>query len=245
MSQDLQKNTLLGVLIIALLVAATGLHQNQDEDQRTFVSPDTLAKVSESSIPPVQKPASQTAVPLATENKAPNGVKELVAEEKALLYRRKTDWTAHELALKAKVSRFTSQEFKVLAQTVISQAANIDEREVSVYLLSLAGLPAREALNMIASADIPAASKSQEAHAMASARQKEISLRLNALESLDVLAIQSPQEIQEDLQTITLLQQDPSLKNFAHISLMGIAQGKPGKLSRWLNKIATTSKESL
>lgn len=173
------------------------------------------------------------------------GLKALILQEKELLYRRGQDWQGHEAELKRKVSQISRSELDSLAHMAVAEKTDPDERNICVYLLSLAGIQAREALNYVVKAKIPDFSRITDAHAATAKADQEISLRLSALEALDVLGMQNPQEIRQDLASILLVQNENSIKNFAQISLMGIMQGKPGKLSRWLNQLTARTQESL
>jgi hypothetical protein len=175
--------------------------------------------------------------PLLNELPASSSLQYIVQKEKALLYTKSQDWSSHEAELKKQMAGLSADELKNLGEDVLSLENSPDERQISIYLLTLAGAPARHVLSKISQSPIPTFESLEDPHSMgALQQQRERSLRASALEALDVLATQKPQEVYLDLQNILAHQNDDSLKFFAKISLVGISQGKPGKLSRWLSQ---------
>lgn len=183
--------------------------------------------------------------PLSNECPAQNKVRYLVQTETRLLYSKRQDWLSHEAELRKHMLELSSDELKKLGDDVLLVTNPPDERRVSIYLLTLAGVPAREVLAKIARSPIPKFANLGDPHSSGNLQlHRERSLRASALEALDRLAAQKSKEVYLDLQNILAQQSDDSLKFFAKISLVGISQGKPGKLSRWLAQNVNSTKES-
>jgi len=252
MSKALKTFAVLGI-VVATLGLVKRLYTDTPQKAQDAVGDVKSAPGTNLKAPPSPGPTSHardnglagTPSPITSPPQNTDALKALIFQEKELLYRRGQGWEGHEAELKHRVSQISRSGLDSLAQMAVAEQADPDERNICVYLLSLAGLQAREALNYVVKARIPNFSRITDVHAATAKADQEISLRLSALEALDVLGMQNPQEIRQDLTSILLVQNENSIKNFAQISLMGIMQGKPGKLSRWLNQLTARTQESL
>lgn len=178
------------------------------------------------------------------EEVAVDRLQKIIQNEKSLLYVQNLNWLSHEAELKKQILELSMSELKKLVHRVLSIEADPDERNISIYLLALAGTSARPLLTQVSKSPLPNFKDLNNPHSIGALKhQRERSLRATGLAALDHLAIQNPQEVSLDLQKILIHQNDDTLKFFAQMSLIGIAQGKPGKLSRWLQKNVNYSEE--
>jgi hypothetical protein len=120
-------------------------------------------------------------------------------------------------------------------QDSVKTAAN--SRQESVYKLTQQGFSAK---NELATANvkspIPKFEHLQDPHSVGSYELKgEIALRVTALEALDKMASEHPQEIKKLLEEIADQQPEPTLQFLVRISLDGIYSNRPGKLKRTID----------
>ncbi len=160
--------------------------------------------------------------------------KSLLEEEMSTLYSQEINWTEHEAALKEKIQQLSQAELQALGQQAMTQTMNHDQRTLAIYILSLAGQRARAVLTQIALVPVPSLADVTDPHSeKARNHEFETALRISALTSLDALSLVSATEVQKNMEQILSTQNSPTLQNLARISLIGIQQGRPGKLARF------------
>ncbi len=128
--------------------------------------------------------------------------------------------------------RLSPRELLGLADLVVDPKSSADRRNAAVYILSEAGAIAQPALTKIVVT--PFDDRPGKPHSIQDAkRQGEVSLRVSALEALDQLGA-SGSDVRASLQKASL-QKNTTLQFLARIALSGIEQGRPGKLSRFID----------
>ncbi|QLY26040.1 hypothetical protein [Bdellovibrio sp. KM01] len=161
----------------------------------------------------------------------------LLDQEVAGLLKGRRDWKQREPIVRAQLENLSMTELTTLAAKAVDTSANMSERQMSVYLLSLAGLRAHNALFDIVKTPYSA----PKTVAKLKFSQDEMSLRVRALQALDQLAFLNPAQLQKTMKIVMKSPASPQLKNYAQISLNGITHGQPGKLSHWLNQTVASA----
>ncbi|WP_413295196.1 hypothetical protein ACLSU7_08970 [Bdellovibrio sp. HCB185ZH] len=156
----------------------------------------------------------------------------LLDQEVEGLYKGRRDWKQREPVVRAQMENLSMAELTTLAVKAVDTSATMSERQMSVYLLSLAGLRAHNALFDIVKTPFSA----PKTAAKMKFTQDETSLRVRALQALDQMAFLNPAQLQKTMKIVMKSPASPQLKNYAQISLNGITRGQPGKLSHWLNQ---------
>ncbi len=114
----------------------------------------------------------------------------------------------------------------------------MDQRGFALQRLIAQGLRALPALTRVISAPVPLFAELENPHSVNNARDRfERGLKITALEQLDRLASQNTAEVRRNLVTILNTQKDPQILFLAQISLLGIQQGRPGKLGRFIEAL--------
>ncbi|QDK44212.1 hypothetical protein DOM22_03105 [Bdellovibrio sp. ZAP7] len=162
----------------------------------------------------------------------------LLDQEVEGLYKGRRDWKQREPVVRAQMENLSMAELTTLAAKAVDTSANMSERQMSVYLLSLAGLRAHNALFDIVKTPFSAP---KAAAAKMKFSQDEMSLRVRALQALDQMAFLNPAQLQKTMKIVMKSPASPQLKNYAQISLNGITHGQPGKLSHWLNQTVASA----
>ena len=137
-----------------------------------------------------------------------------------------------------------TDELQALQAKVLDSQQPAEQRSASLYLLSQYGVQAVTQLSAIAENRPLHFEQQDNSHSLGSyQREFEISLRITALEALDHIALNSPQEpsasptsMEKRLSKILSHQTEPSLRMLAQISLSGIESGRPGKLTRFIDQ---------
>ncbi|WP_413290546.1 hypothetical protein [Bdellovibrio sp. HCB337] len=126
------------------------------------------------------------------------------------------------------------------AQPPVKDQARFQE----VYTLTQQGFIAKEKLARIVKTPLPTFEQLDNPHSVGTYKLRdEIALRVTALEALDKLAVDHPQEIQKILEDIAKTQTEPTLKFLVRVSLDGIYAQRPGKLSRTIDAMITEKEE--
>jgi hypothetical protein len=119
-------------------------------------------------------------------------------------------------------------------QDSVKTAAN--SRQESVYKLTQQGFSAKNELAKIIKTPIPKFENLNDPHSVGNYELKEeIALRVTALEALDKMASEHPQEIKKLLEEIADQQPEATLQFLVRISLDGINSNRPGKLKRTID----------
>ena len=111
-----------------------------------------------------------------------------------------------------------------------------NSRRQALYKLTQQGLVAKNELTALVKTPIPVFEHLENPHSAGAHQQREeIALRVTALEALDKLSIENPAEIQQALEEIAKIQHEPTLKFLIGVSLEGIYNKRPGKLTRTMD----------
>lgn len=142
-------------------------------------------------------------------------------------------------------SQLTHEELATLESWALDPNQDGDSRQAALFLLSEAGTSAVGQLAAIAREPIPeAAFQAAEPHSESDYRRSlELSLRVSALEAMDILSIDEPSLIRESMGQILTVQSDPTVRFLAQVSMAGTAEGKPGKLQRMVDRLTTGKTE--
>jgi hypothetical protein len=162
----------------------------------------------------------------------------LLDQEVDALYKGRRDWKQSEPVVRAQMEKLSMTELTTLAAKAVDATANMSERQMSVYLLSLGGLRAHNALFDIVKTPY-AVSKTTTTHLKFT--QDELSLRVRALQALDQMALLNPAQLQKTMGIVLKSAASEQIKKYAQISMNSIAQGQPGKLSHWLNQTVASA----
>jgi hypothetical protein len=113
---------------------------------------------------------------------------------------------------------------------VLDATASGGERRLALHQLVVRGINARDDLTIIAASSWPDTDSHKQ-------MKFERGLRITAIEALDKMAATDGAGTTPYLHQVLSQQKDPSLKMLAQVSLTGVAEGKPGKLSRFIDKM--------
>jgi hypothetical protein len=124
-----------------------------------------------------------------------------------------------------------------MADRVLDPAIPAAQRREELSRLTHEGALAIPQLAKIASAETPKFPNELAPHSVDESRAGfERGLRVTALEQLDHLGIRQP-ELKAEIEKVLAAQRnDPMLSLLARVSLLGFQEGRPGKLSRFINK---------
>ena len=140
-------------------------------------------------------------------------------------------------ALSKKAATLENKDFMSTAFDVLDLKLAPNSRRKLLHQLVVTGLPAAEALLIVARTPLPLSSASPQPHSIHEMKVKfERSLRITALEALDKLAIDHP-GVAAKLPEVAAEQTDPMISFLAQVSVAGIQQGRPGKLVRMIDKV--------
>ncbi|WP_413559967.1 hypothetical protein [Bdellovibrio sp. HCB209] len=167
----------------------------------------------------------------------------LIEQEVGTLAKRGVDWNQHHQMVRAQVQKLPVSDMMIFRAKALDKTSALEERYVSVYLLSLAGMEAHHALFDIVRTPI-VASKVANTKSRVIYDQHESAIRARAMVALDQLALVNPAQVQASMKKLAQLKSSPQIKNYARISLAGIKQGQPGKLSKYMNQ-TTASAEAM
>ncbi|WP_413574652.1 hypothetical protein ACLVWU_10520 [Bdellovibrio sp. HCB290] len=227
------------LLIITITVLAIFALKHQSKEAEPVILKTTVLGLSNQVrtpktlkviLPAVELPE---APPVAAITEELHSAQALVEKEMAILYSLNIDWKEHELNLIEKLQDFPQNEIDDLGVIAVNADSNNDRRTLAVHLLSLAGQRASSALYQIAQSPLPELSNNDPHSSAALVYDYEMSLRGSAMAALDALSTETPEQVQKNMLQILTMQSSPTLKHFARISLMGIQQGRPGKLARY------------
>lgn len=144
------------------------------------------------------------------------------------LYNSKGNYADREYKLRLLVSKVSPSEWVAFADSFVRGSLSSDEKRSGLYILGLADANGIQGLSKIASSPFLPGISEQE-------KNFEFSLRISALEKLDLLG-KTSKEAQSELLRVSKIQSNKALRVFSEIALMGIQQGKPGKLHRLIEK---------
>lgn len=197
--------------------------------------------LSQDAITPAEGPASETAAatPAATQPLKSQDLLEFnpdvadtIHDMAAHFTDAAGDFNARDEKLRQFASSLSEEDLSKLALTLGRNELNNDERRAGVYFLGLAGPAAIHSLGIVAAKPLPQVAGLSDPHSSSSIQNgTERALRLQALQRLDEMAASEP-DVKTELQKILAQQTDPSLIFFTKVSLMGIQEGRPGKLQR-------------
>jgi hypothetical protein len=112
-----------------------------------------------------------------------------------------------------------------------------EQRHQNLLLLIQSGPQALGALAQVVSAPLPPFENLGNPHSLGYLQRRfEIGLRINALEAIDQQLDRTP-AAKDSLNQLARLNLDPTLRFLTQVSLIGMAQGKPGKLHRFINSL--------
>jgi len=127
----------------------------------------------------------------------------------------------------------------------IPRQQDLDQRQKALYEITQKGFSKRTELSQIAMSPLPKFENLDNPHSIGSYKHREeINLRITALEALDKLAIEHPQEMRRIIEEVAAKQQEPTLRLLIHISLDGIYTHRPGKLSRAIDAMIAEKENS-
>jgi hypothetical protein len=120
-----------------------------------------------------------------------------------------------------------------LALDVLNSSLNGDERTHKMFLLSQAGPAAMAELAGIARAPVSGALVDYE-----------VSFRVRALEALDTMSGEHGGDVLKQFQWISSAETlHPTVALLVNIGIMGIQQGRPGKVSRFMDRVLKEGKK--
>ncbi|UYL09986.1 hypothetical protein B9G69_005275 [Bdellovibrio sp. SKB1291214] len=158
----------------------------------------------------------------------------LLDQEMDSLNHGKVDWKQREATVRAQAEKLSYNDLMNLAAKSVDTSLNVNERLMTVYLISLSGIKAHNALFEIVKT--PYVYSKTSGLTKVTFENQELNLRLRALQALDQLALVNPQQIQKTMKIVTKSTASMQIKNYAQISVKGFAHGQPAKLSQWLNQ---------
>lgn len=164
----------------------------------------------------------------------------LVEQVSKRLSERRNDWPVFEKQVRSQVANLAYTDLMALAAKAVDQDVNFGERQVSVYLLSLAGMPAHNALFEILKTPLVIA-KSVHPKFKVQKQQQDDALKTRAMIALDQLAVFNPQQLHKTMKLVGASKSSTRIKNLAKISLVSISKGSPGTLSSRMNQIVATA----
>lgn len=146
-----------------------------------------------------------------------------------------------EVEIQALAKRLSAVEISDLQERALDPESSADTRHASVYLLTQGGPAASAALVAIAAAPVPAVSEIP--HTTGEAKGAlERSLRITALEALDKMA-ERDVSLRPRLESILKTQNDSTLMFLTQVSLAGLDEGRPGKLTRFIDRALAPSED--
>ncbi|WP_413580985.1 hypothetical protein [Bdellovibrio sp. HCB288] len=222
---------------LALLVGG-GIHFKQTAISMAPTA--AMHKPRKAGVTPKEALFERTVIrPLADKTeKSKTRLQKLMSQETATLYSVNIDWKSREAELISAARQLKKDELIQLGDIVLNRTGRSDEKTVASYLLAMAGEPARPVLRKVAISPIETKSDGDPHSVLAMKRAEEVNLRASAIAAIDELSRKNPQASLQDLAAIRRAQSDPSLQHMVMISLIGIEQGRPGKLNRWLEQVA-------
>ncbi|WP_413577172.1 hypothetical protein ACLVWU_02935 [Bdellovibrio sp. HCB290] len=154
------------------------------------------------------------------------------------LSERRNDWAAFEKQTRAQVASLSYNDLMALAGKALDTEMAVRERDVAVYLLSLAGMPAHNALFEVVKTPV-----GNKAHVRGKSLQQsdDDSVKMRALVALDQLAVLNPNQLYKTMNLIRKSKASSSIKSSAMASLVGISKGSPGKLVVNLNQTVASA----
>ncbi|MEK2689987.1 hypothetical protein [Bdellovibrio sp. GT3] len=153
------------------------------------------------------------------------------------LSERRNDWALFEKQVRSQVASLSYNDLMSLAAKALNSEAEIRERDVAVYLLSLAGMPAHNALFEVVKAPMAV----QHGRGKSLHQSQDDSLKMRALVALDQLAVANPNQLYKTMNLVRKSKASSQVKTNAMASLIGISKGKPGKLSLKLNQTVASA----
>ena len=133
-----------------------------------------------------------------------------------------------------RIRMLNAQQLNEVGAVALDENDHWDDRFAAVYILGKAGREAIPALSKIAAA--PFDQKSYPPHTIQRSNQSsEFALRSSALESLDRLAVDG-EDVAGSFAGVLEAKTSPQLALMAQLALMGIREGRPGKLTRFIDK---------
>ncbi|MBO9667379.1 MAG: hypothetical protein J7501_11270 [Bdellovibrio sp.] len=214
----------LQVLVPVLLIAGVWWMNHSPNDHS--VAPST-ERHTETSTSRQTKPASQqqASVGATTTLAASNSIATPRLEHKVNQIAKTLGQPETELSPELlDVTDITANEREQLRLAVMNQNLEGIRRRASMFLLTKIGAPAIQEIGAIALAPLAPTQNSMT-------KEFEVSLRITALETLDLMPAHS-REVLNIMKKSLTTQKDPTLNLLARISISGIESGKPGKLSR-------------
>ncbi|WP_413586415.1 hypothetical protein [Bdellovibrio sp. HCB274] len=154
------------------------------------------------------------------------------------LSERRNDWAVFEKQVRSQVANLAYADLMALAGKALNSESAIRERDVAVYLLSLAGMPAHNALFEV----VKTPSK-HTTHVRGKSLQQteEDTVKMRALVALDQLAAMNPNQLYKTMNLIRKSKSSSQIKASAMASLVGISKGTPGKLTMNLNQTVASA----
>lgn len=165
----------------------------------------------------------------------------LLDQEMESLTHGKVDWKQRESTVRAQAEKLSYNDLMNLASKSVDTSLSVNERLMTVYLISLSGMKAHNALFEIVKT--PYVFSKQAGLTKVSFENQEVNLRLRALQALDQLAMVNPQQINKTMKIVTKSTASQKIKNYAQISVNGFSHGQPAKLSQWLNQTVASRGE--
>jgi hypothetical protein len=165
----------------------------------------------------------------------------LLDQEMDSLSHGKVDWKQREATVRAQAEKLSYNDLMNLAGKSVDTSLSVNERLMTVYLISLSGMKAHNALFEIVKT--PYAFTKSSGLTKTTFEIQELKLRLRALQALDQLAMVNPQQIQKTMKIVTKSTASVQIKNYAQVSVNGFSHGQPAKLSQWLNQTVASRGE--
>jgi hypothetical protein len=206
-----------GILLIGLAVFVSKGRPTLNRPAKNLVFPPLSAQVS--------VPSSQPIAPPTERNSSPRDIVHSLAAE---LYQDNQDYHGRDQMLLGEIKKITIEDFLLLAQSLAKNEFSPDEERAFLYILGLSGKKGISSLAEIAASPMPNTRDEAE-------RKRERVVRLDALEKLDILALDS-KEAGQALELAAESQLDPALKPFARLAAAGVSRGRPGELHRTLER---------
>lgn len=166
-------------------------------------------------------------VPSPSRSTSPASMHEIVERLREDLYRGDIDYAKREIEVRAALENFDSVALISLAREVRLGRLSRDQTRVALYLIGEAEEKGVDALAEIIMPSVTATSKQD--------KEFVFSIQLGALEQLETLSSYSPKAENAIIEAARRIQ-DRSLRSLAQIAVLGLKQGRPGKLHRFLEQ---------
>lgn len=160
-----------------------------------------------------------------------------VDQEPSHIGKQKDTWSARNKSHETTSLHDSQLELKDLMRSVLDQNRHPDQRRKDLSVLVEKGTIALPLLDAIANHKVPPFPTAKDPHSQVHMQKSfEIGLRITAIEAIDQLGATGA-DVTKILQRVQATHEENQLVLLASIALEGIAEGRPGKVTRFINKV--------